>query len=113
PSLSRRPATTTFAPALASARAAALPIPDVPPVTTATLFCSEAFILLPFISNCVCSCIASPSQSLKSYDLLVVIGFCDKHFSDGTSPPPLLRRRRSLSELQRSIPPLTCCPARN
>src|SRR5438105_2943691 len=33
----------------AIARAAALPIPDVPPVTTATLFSSDLFIFMPFI----------------------------------------------------------------
>ncbi|MDZ8223894.1 MULTISPECIES: hypothetical protein [unclassified Nostoc] len=37
PSASRRPEKTTFAPAIPSASAVALPIPDVAPVTSATL----------------------------------------------------------------------------
>src|SRR6266513_2594796 len=37
PSFSRRPVRTTFAPARANAIAVALPIPEVPPVTSATL----------------------------------------------------------------------------
>jgi hypothetical protein len=40
PSGSRLPEKTTFAPAVPSARAVALPIPDVAPVTKATLFSS-------------------------------------------------------------------------
>src|SRR5439155_9657838 len=89
PSFSRRPATTTFAPAFASATAAALPMPEVPPVTTATLFSSDVFILIPFVANFIfsfcprlhavdTSCIALFRKSRKSYDALVVIGFCDK-----------------------------------
>src|SRR3989442_6731079 len=38
PSVSRRPATTTRAPSAAKASAVALPMPDVPPVTSATRF---------------------------------------------------------------------------
>jgi len=49
PSLSRRPATTTFAPVLANCRAAASPMPEVPPVTNATLFFSEVFMFVPFL----------------------------------------------------------------
>jgi hypothetical protein len=37
PSFSRRPVRTTFAPARANSMAVVLPIPDVPPVTSATL----------------------------------------------------------------------------
>src|SRR5262249_13350235 len=45
PSFSRRPLRTTFAPTRANAIAVALPMPDVPPVTSATLLVNELFIL--------------------------------------------------------------------
>src|SRR5260370_31349663 len=57
PSFSRRPVRTTFAPARANSIAVALPIPDVPPVTSATLpenvlLCMElAFRWLSFLEG--------------------------------------------------------------
>src|SRR6266568_1599724 len=46
PSDSRRPATTTLAPAFAKSTAVSRPIPDVPPVTIPTLPCNSAVMIL-------------------------------------------------------------------
>src|SRR6476660_9248017 len=57
PSFSRRPVRTTLAPARANSTAVALPIPDVPPVTSATLpenvllFMELAFRCLLFLEG--------------------------------------------------------------
>src|SRR5713226_9451479 len=47
PSTSRRPATTTLAPAFAKSTAASRPIPDVPPVTIPTLPCNSVVMISP------------------------------------------------------------------
>src|SRR5437879_21743 len=50
PSFSRRPVNTTLAPARANAIAVALPMPEVPPVTSATFPSNfPFFIFVPFI----------------------------------------------------------------
>src|SRR6476620_10762286 len=50
PSFSRRPETTTFAPARANAIAVALPMPDVAPVTRATLPANVLLLFTAFLS---------------------------------------------------------------
>src|SRR6266446_1814198 len=47
PSDSRRPATTTLAPAFAKSTAVSRPIPDVPPVTIPILPCNSAVMISP------------------------------------------------------------------
>src|SRR4030095_13765289 len=56
PSFSRRPVNTTFAPARANAIAVAFPIPEVPPVTSATFPVNPLFISFSLCPNLFVHC---------------------------------------------------------